>query len=311
MPTHTAALTDNFYKTLLDSLFDAVFVVNADGVITYWNQSCERITGYTAEEMTGNYYLETPFARTDDELAQQPGGIAIAIERGVPGTWKGYVRRKNGQRIPVESHISPLYNDAGENIGAAEVLRDVSAHVALEQAHQQVLAMSRKDQLTGLLNRGAINDALKTEMERSRRYHQPLSVVMIDIDHFKHINDRYGHEAGDRVLSKLGAIFLHNMRQPDVVGRWGGEEFLIVTPGSRDEQAAELAQRLRRYIIAVSPPEVPEKISASFGVTQFQNSQSLDHLLYVADMAMYQAKNTGRDRVVIAHADDYPAPDAV
>ncbi|MBN2211124.1 MAG: GGDEF domain-containing protein [Sedimentisphaerales bacterium] len=310
MATHTAPLTDSFYKTLLDSLFDAVFVVDAEGIITYWNKSCERITGYPAEEMIGNNYLETPFARLDDEQTQKPGGIAIAMEQGLPGTWKGYVRRKNGQRIPVESHISPLSDETGALIGAAEVLRDISAHVALEQAHQQVLAMSRKDQLTGLLNRGAINDVLKTEIERCRRYHQSLSVVMIDIDHFKHINDRHGHEAGDRVLAKLGAIFLHNLRQPDVVGRWGGEEFLIIAPGSRDEQAAELAQRLRRYINAVAPPDVPETISASFGVTQFQAYQSLDQLLYVADMAMYQAKNTGRDRVVIAYADDYSPPDA-
>ena len=187
-------------------------------------------------------------------------------------------------------------------IGAVGIFRDISAHVALEDAHRQLLHMSRKDQLTSLNNRSAISDLLKAEIERSRRYRQPLSVVMVDIDHFKRVNDRYGHDVGDKILAKIGSIFNHNLRQPDVVGRWGGEEFLVIAPNSDGEAAGKMAERMRQFIKEIPPVEMPEIITASFGVAELGSSQSRDQLIYTADMALYQAKNTGRDKVVIGEA---------
>jgi diguanylate cyclase (GGDEF)-like protein/PAS domain S-box-containing protein len=299
----TSLGSEGFYKTLLDSLFDAVFTVDSHGTITYWNESCSRLTGYTTAEMVGQNYSSTPLAYAEEHEDSQSGGIQIVMETGMPGTWKGYLRRKNGQRIPIESHVSPLRNNQGEAVGAVEIFRDISAHVSLEQAHQQVLQMSRKDLLTGLYNRAAISELLKAEIERSRRYRQPLSAIMIDIDHFKRINDRYGHDAGDKVLAKIGAILAHNLRKPDVVGRWGGEEFLIVTPGSDSQAAATLAERLRGFIKAIPEDDTPERITATFGIAQHQAHQNHDQLLYVADQALYRGKDSGRDRVTIGVAE--------
>jgi len=295
-------LTGDFYKNLLDSIFDAVYMVNNRGFITYWNKSCERITGFSAEEMVSTPYNNTPLAYLDNET-QQPvnrhSGIDIVLETGMSGTWKGYLRCKNGQRIPIQANISPIRDETGQIIGAVEVFRDTSALVALEDAHRQVLQISRKDQLTGLYNRSAINEILKAEIERSNRYKQPLSVIMIDIDHFKRINDNYGHDVGDKVLAKFGSILQYNLRAPDVVGRWGGEEFLIITPESTSAEAEILAQRIRNIIRVIPPPQFPETITASFGVSQLKPSGTLDQLLYIADIALYQAKQQGRDRVVI------------
>jgi diguanylate cyclase (GGDEF)-like protein len=259
--------------------------------------------------MVGQPYGHTPLAQgAEPETASPTAGIRIVMETGMPGTWKGYLRRKNGQRVPIESHVSPLRDENGGIVGAVEIFRDVSAHVALQQAHQQVLMMSRRDLLTGLANRAAISELLKAEIERSRRYRQSLAAVMVDIDHFKRINDRYGHDAGDKVLAKIGAILAHNLRKPDVVGRWGGEEFLIVTPGSDAEAAAQLAERIRVLIKAINPDEAPEPITATFGVAQHRSEQSHDQMLYVADMALYKGKNAGRDRVIIGRPEDFPAP---
>lgn len=299
-------LSAEFYKILLDCLFDAVYTVDQRGTITYWNDSCTRITGYAAEEMISQHWRQTPFANQQDELAPdipQRHGIEFVLETGMPGTWKGYLQRKNGQRIPIESHISAIRNDQGDIIGATEIFRDVSAHVALEDAHKQLLKLSRKDQLTGLFNRTAISEVIKAEVERSRRYQQPLSVVMVDIDRFKRVNDCYGHDAGDKVLAKIASILMCNLRQPDVVGRWGGEEFLIIAPGNDHIAAAQLAERLRRFIEEVPVGDFPEPITASFGVAQLQDTQGHDQLLFAADMAMYEAKNSGRNRVVVASAD--------
>jgi diguanylate cyclase (GGDEF)-like protein/PAS domain S-box-containing protein len=299
-------LTEEFYKTLLDCLFDAVYTVDAQGIITYWNDSCTRITGYPAEEMLSQHWRQTPFANRTEEQGPdipQRHGIEIVLETGMPGTWKGYVQRKNGQRIPIESHISAIRNPQGQIIGATEIFRDVSAHVALEDAHRQLLQLSRKDQLTGLFNRTAISDVIKAEVERSQRYQQPLSVVMVDIDRFKRVNDCYGHDAGDKVLAKISSILMCNLRQPDVVGRWGGEEFLVIAPGCDHIAGAQLAERLRRFIEEVPVGDFPEPITASFGVAQLQKAQGPDQLLFAADMALYEAKNSGRNRVVVASAD--------
>ncbi len=299
-----ATLLDaDYYKILLDSIFDAVYTVDLDGQIIYWNESCERITGYGAQEMIGQSYRDSSFRFDPDSenpnKAAIGGGIDIVLKNGMPGTWKGYICRKNGQRIPIESHISAIRDENNKVIGAGEVFRDISAHVALEQAHRQVLQISRKDQLTGLYNRTAITELFKAEIDRARRYDQPLSVIMADIDHFKRINDRYGHDTGDKVLAKIGSILNFNTRKPDVAGRWGGEEFLLIVPGSAASAASQLAERIRKYIQDVPTTELPEQITASFGVAQLGGKLTQDQMLFIADKALYQAKDTGRNKVVI------------
>ena len=132
---------------------------------------------------------------------------------------------------------------------------------------------------------------------------RPISLIMVDIDHFKRVNDHYGHDAGDKVLARIGSVLAHNLRQPDAVGRWGGEEFLVIVPNDDAEAAAHLAERIRGFIKTNPLEEVPEQITASFGVAQLRPEQGPDQLLYQADMALYKAKSDGRDRVVIASGD--------
>lgn len=296
-------LPKEFYKTLLDELFDAVYTVDTAGRITYWNESSHRLTGYTAAQMLGQLWQRTAFAGGESTEADSKanGGIVTVLETGMPGTWKGYVQRQNGQRVPIQSHIAPLRDEQGHVNGAVVVFRDVSALVALEAAHRQVIEMSRKDQLTGLLNRAAITGLLEAEIDRARRYKQQLAVVMMDIDLFKRINDSHGHEAGDRVLAKIGGILHNNVRGPDAAGRWGGEEFLLITPSVSSAEAGGLAERLRAYIRDMPGVSIPEKITASFGVSGLRDHHlSLDDLVRDADGALYQAKENGRDRVVIS-----------
>ena len=297
--TETTVLPEPFYKSLMDSIFDAVYTVNNHGIITYWNHSCTRITGYTADEMIGQQY-RAAFSPNLSEPADQQGHLDIVLKTGMPGAWKGYISRKTGQRIPIESHISPIRDDAQNIIGVAQVFRDISAQIALEQSHLELVKISRNDQLTGLYNRSAIGELLKAEIERSLRYRQPLSLIMIDLDYFKAVNDRYGHDAGDCLLQALGSLLLHNLRQPDAPGRWGGEEFLILTPGSEAAATGQLAERIRGYIKQIAIPEVPQLVTASFGVCQLGLDQTHDQFLNTADRALYQAKDAGRDRVVIA-----------
>jgi diguanylate cyclase (GGDEF)-like protein len=157
------------------------------------------------------------------------------------------------------------------------------------------------DSLTGLLNRRAMRSALDVELARSRRYGHPLSLVMIDIDHFKAINDKHGHAGGDDVLRKVSALLSAAQRRSDLCGRWGGEEFLIAL-SCTDAPGAEIAaERFRRAVEAAVIDDghgVSIPVTTSLGVATLQSAESIEACLERADRALYAAKAGGRNRVV-------------
>ena len=163
---------------------------------------------------------------------------------------------------------------------------------------------SRTDSLTGLVNRRCILELLEQEQKRSVRERAPLSVVMVDLDHFKLINDSWGHQVGDAVLVLASRALKHTLRQHDHVGRYGGEEFLVILPGLEAEQARNLAERIRVAIGEVMmdlPGGQHLSLSASLGMTSVSATHpvSVDVLIKQADTALYQAKSCGRDQVVV------------
>jgi len=159
---------------------------------------------------------------------------------------------------------------------------------------------SRTDDLTGLANRREMRERLDAEFAIYSRYGHAFSVVMLDLDHFKDINDRFGHSQGDRVLAAVSRCLERNVREHDRVARWGGEEFLILLGQTRLPQAAQVAEKLRLAMSKIAldplPPEV--QISASFGVQSIEYAKGVDYLVRQADARLYEAKHLGRNRVV-------------
>lgn len=172
---------------------------------------------------------------------------------------------------------------------------------ALERKNAELRELAARDSLTGLLNHRAVIEQLHHALNSAYRYHEPLALIMVDIDHFKTINDRYGHQAGDSVLMTLARLLLQNVRAADVCGRYGGEEFLLLLPKAGPGTAHELAERLRRQIEALDLAELQgSRVTASFGVAELDlegPAISADHLLRRADEALYAAKRLGRNRV--------------
>jgi len=154
------------------------------------------------------------------------------------------------------------------------------------------------DALTGILNRHALYPALNQELERSARYARPFSIILFDVDEFKNINDDFGHLEGDKVLRELSKLVSGMLRKTDCVGRWGGEEFLLILPETETAEAQILAERIREKI---EETHFLEKyyITSSFGVAAYRSGQTLEILLECADKSLYQAKNNGRNQVVI------------
>jgi len=167
----------------------------------------------------------------------------------------------------------------------------------LEENYKEIQKLSMTDKLTQLHNRTRIEQLFSSELERVQRYGHPLSVILLDLDHFKSVNDTYGHQVGDRVLQQLAQTLRRNVRQPDHVGRWGGEEFLILSPEIDLGQATALAEKLRMAVARVDFPEVGRE-TASFGVASYRAGDTEDSMMKRADGALYAAKTEGRNRVV-------------
>lgn len=212
-----------------------------------------------------------------------------------------------------ERLILPL-TASGERFGTLELVSDsfskeqrmnaasLAAHavVAFENArlHGMVERQALVDGLTGLANRRAAADALHAEAARAERLETPLSVVLADLDGFKDVNDEHGHAVGDAVLRVFADVLRETLRESDVAGRWGGEEFLLLLPGADEEGAAQLAERVRLALAARSIPGAENlRVTASFGVAEYAGETNTEQLVAAADGALYRAKGAGKDRV--------------
>lgn len=171
-----------------------------------------------------------------------------------------------------------------------------AAVAALDEKNQTLEVLSRTDRLTGIGNRRRLEESLQAEVLRARRYGKPFSVIMADVDRFKAVNDIFGHQVGDTVLAEVAGMLARGARETDVVGRWGGEEFLLLCPETSLGVGAALAERLRQNFEAHTFPEVGQ-VTVSFGVTCYQSEDSPQTLVLRADEALYKAKEAGRNRV--------------
>jgi diguanylate cyclase (GGDEF)-like protein len=160
----------------------------------------------------------------------------------------------------------------------------------------QISRMAAEDALTGLFNRRKINELIQHEIERSERYNKGFSVIIIDIDYFKRVNDRHGHLAGDELLKMFTEILTHTIRHTDEVGRWGGEEFVVLCPETSLEGAVALANKIRQKIDHTTFNNYGKQ-TASFGIACYRQGDTMDSMISHADEALYVAKNAGRDRV--------------
>ncbi|MDP3300599.1 MAG: diguanylate cyclase [Sulfuricurvum sp.] len=174
----------------------------------------------------------------------------------------------------------------------------VKTHIMLKQQHDQLVGMATHDQLTGLYNRHYLNDALSKKVAHAKRHSEPLSVIIVDIDHFKSVNDTYGHLTGDLILKAVGSAMQSGARKEDIAARFGGEEFIVLLDNCTAHDAQVKAEHLRSQIEALHPEEIA--VTASFGVAQLQqDTQRYEDLLKNADTALYIAKEEGRNRVVV------------
>lgn len=194
--------------------------------------------------------------------------------------------------------IAPV-GDSDSRALLEQVARELGGPLRMAMLMDETQKLATTDPLTGLANRRALLDKLHIEIAHAGRHNLPLSVCLLDVDHFKSINDTYGHAAGDHVLSAIGALLPHQLRIPDVPARWGGEEFVLLLKQTDGQGALIAAERIRRAITELhfDAHGRPVAISASFGIAEFTSGDSAESLIARADKAMYRAKVGGRNRV--------------
>lgn len=293
----------------------ASIVIDARHRVTHWNRACAVLTGVPATEMIGKseqwraFYGE-PRPILGDLIVS--GASEAMIEK--------YYGEKFRRSVLIEGACeaedffpafgqggrwlfftaAPLRNAAGEVIGAIETLQDVTerrrAENALKESEERYRLLSVTDPLTGLFNRRHLHQCLQSEIEWANRYGRPLSVLVIDCDDFKQINDTWGHLEGDRVLQGLACLIIESLRASDCAFRYGGEEFVVLLPEVDIAGARLIAERLRESFAGCDE----RKCTVSIGVAEYTPAESENSFIHRADEAGYAAKRNGKNCVVLA-----------
>jgi diguanylate cyclase (GGDEF)-like protein/PAS domain S-box-containing protein len=286
------------FRAIFDHIRDyAIYTIALDGTVEEWNQSLQRYAGWQAADVEGQSIRmffppgDTQQPRTDLLLAEAERIGSVETE--------GPQRKRDGSSLWADTVITALPDEAGCVRGFVVVSRDMTERKRLEDDLKRLATV---DPLTGACNRRQGHVHLAAEFDRLERDGQTFAVLMLDIDHFKSINDRHGHPAGDAVLRALVQACKAALRSVDTVARWGGEEFLLVLPGTGSAAAMSVAERLRAEIAAMRvaiPGGASISLTASIGVAEPDGGDP-NELLRRADTALYAAKTAGRNRVVAA-----------
>lgn len=291
------------FRHMVENSLDLIIKVSLTGHYTYVNPAFCALYGTTPEGLLGRHY-------SDDVVEEDRGMVDEFFSKlFIPPHTVSFTHRENtvyGVRR-LEWTGKGLTNEAGELVEFVGIARDVTDRLDLiDKLAQQ----ANHDDLTGLANRRFLMQQARLEFARAVRYQYPLSLLMLDIDHFKKVNDQYGHLSGDMVLKQLGKELKLFLREHDLVGRIGGEEFVMLLPETSLDEATAIAERLRQSVEKLTLPVLHEQtitLTVSIGVASATEAeQQLDNIWQIADEHLYQAKASGRNRVVTAPAKSYP-----
>lgn len=290
-----------FYKLLLDNLYDGVYFVDAQRKITYWNKGAEKITGYKAEQVVGKFCGDNILnhcTANGEELCLSGCPLTHSIQTEKPMEAEVFLHHADGHRVPVLVRTSPIVEE-GKVLGAVEVFSNSARLLNARQRVERLETIAHQDPLTGLANRRAGDARLKAVFLEFQHLHQSFAVFFGDIDHFKKVNDTYGHDCGDRILRMVAQTIKHNLRQHDFACRWGGEEFLVIIPNIGQEGMQKIGNKILALVSSASIVENGERLHAtlSLGATLAQPQDTLEDMLRRADALMYESKKNGRNRV--------------
>ena len=292
------------YRTLFETVHQGVVFQDASGAIQAANLAAQRILGLSLAQLQGRTSVDPRWGSVRADGSPFPGDehpAMQALESGEPvlGVVMGVVNPHRAETVWIQVNATPVKNN---ETGLAEyvytVFDDISENMRLQRELQ---AQANWDFLTEVSNRRHFFLLGQQELARAARYASDTALLMLDVDHFKHINDSYGHITGDLVLKNVAQVCKASLRKVDILGRIGGEEFAILLPQTTQVVAHDVAERIRRAVeesaIVAGSPAIDIRVTISIGVASYTSSLTLDAMLKSADAALYQAKQSGRNRV--------------
>jgi len=290
------------YKILLANVSDGVYFTDNERRITYWNAAAERITGYRAEEVVGRHCRDNILVHVDEagrSLCRAGCPMADTIRDLQVRESRIFLHHKEGHRVPVQVRTIPLLNEDGTAVGGAEFFTDASMVSTMQHRIEELESMALLDALTHLPNRHHLEQELISRFNEMDRMAISTGLLFMDIDRFKQFNDTYGHDVGDQVLKVVANTLKSAVRPFDLVGRWGGEEFVCVLRNVVSEQLLDISNRMRLLVSqsTVYINDQPLRVTLSAGATLARSTDTIDTLIKRADGLMYQSKSEGRNRV--------------
>lgn len=291
-----------FNTQLHRSLKDGVTYTDAEGNIEIWNSAMERMTGFPAEAMVGKQWSAAALRMRDTDVNRDEETVCPlqeCLQTGEPIRRNMVIETPGSEPISVHVEVAPVLGQRPGSIGTVIVIHDLSDRKNLERRLSSLHRETRLDPLTRVSNRAHFDETLRKLVEQTGKGGATFSLMICDIDHFKRINDTYGHPAGDDALKVFAGILKSHSRDGDLVARYGGEEFLLLSASCDNATGAKRAEVIRRALEETPVESLDgECITASFGVTEFQSGDSPETILARADRALLKAKDNGRNRVV-------------
>jgi diguanylate cyclase (GGDEF)-like protein/PAS domain S-box-containing protein len=292
------------YQSLLANISDGVYFTDRNRSIIYWNKAAEEITGYRADEVVGHHCQDNILIHVDAKgrsLCKSLCPLAHTMQDLEPRQGHVFLHHKLGHRIPVHVRTTPLMDEKGELVGGAEFFTEERAHESMHQRIRELQHLALLDPLTELPNRYHLEIEIEARFHEMQRMGLSFGLLFMDIDHFKDFNDSYGHQTGDKVLQTVARTLRAATRPFDLVGRWGGEEFLGVIRSVNEDALVEIGERLRQLVGSSSVPYQQQRLQAtiSIGATLARAEDTMEGLINRADALMYTSKQNGRNRLTL------------
>jgi diguanylate cyclase (GGDEF)-like protein/PAS domain S-box-containing protein len=291
-----------FETRLLDNMHDAAIFVDSYLTIQLWNPGAERMTGILSKTVCQQQWQPELLNLRDEKGQRVAAGdcpVEGTIRSGAQSLRRLVIWGRSGRPVPVDAHVIPVASEAGKMLGAILLLHDASSEISLERRCQTLHSEATTDPLTRVANRAEFDRAHEMFVDAHQQRRLPCSLVICDLDHFKRVNDSFGHQAGDEVIRSLAGVLKNSCRSGDLVARYGGEEFVVLCTDCDNAAAARRAEEMRYLLSRVAQPAMDgQSVTASFGVTEIQPGDTPETMLRRADRALLMAKARGRNMVV-------------
>lgn len=289
-------------KSILNNLYDGVYIVDKNRKIIYWNKAAEDLTGYSHLDLVGSYCFNNILNHIDihgNKLCMSGCPLVAAIRDNEIKESNVFFHHKDGYRVPISLKALPYKDSNGEITGAIEIFSENSERKQILEKIKNLEKLAMLDELTQLPNRRYIENVIQMKLNEYLLNEVKFGLIFMDIDDFKKINDNYGHDVGDLVLKTISKTFSNNLRGDDIIGRWGGEEFIAVFSGVNRENLEKIAEKLRMLVENTVIKDEKLKVTISIGAALVTPEDDMDTLIKKSDQLLYKSKKSGKNCVSI------------